>query len=73
MGRNMQHLMSFALKYPGWHSYQKDRPTVSALRSLVSRGLIRVNEYNHFQLAIPEQYRIESVHLLGVNLNHPNN
>lgn len=43
MGRHQLRLLVFALDFPGWHTYGKDRTTVDALRALEGLGLIERN------------------------------
>ena len=44
---NILNTLAFYAKYEGWHSYDKnDRATVSAIKSLVKRGYLEVNEFN---------------------------
>lgn len=41
-GENQCNLLDFAFKYPGWHTFAKDRATRNAVAGLVRRGLIEV-------------------------------
>lgn len=59
MGKNILRLLRFAISYPGWHTYGKDRSTVDALRRLENLGLIERNEHRQFRL-IPPLYERES-------------
>lgn len=45
---NILNTLVFYVQYSnGWHSYDKtDRATVSAIKSLVKRGYLEVNEFN---------------------------
>ena len=44
---NILNTLAFFAKYSdGWHSYSGDRATVSAVKSLVKRGYLEVNEFN---------------------------
>lgn len=52
LGRNMYRMFSFALAYPDWHSYAKDRSTVDAVKRLEKRGLVEVNKHHQYRLAI---------------------
>lgn len=56
MGRNVQRMLKFAIEYPTWHTYGKDRATVSALRTLENAGLIVRNEHRQFRLALTEHW-----------------
>ena len=56
MGKNMQRLLKFAIQYPTWHTYGKDRSTVSAVNRLCGLGLIKVNGNRQFRLNIDEAY-----------------
>ena len=53
MGKNQKRLMLFALRYPGWHGYGKDRATVEAVEKLCDHGFIEINDYRQFQLRQP--------------------
>ncbi len=48
IGKNMQQLLTFARKYPGWHTYRTDRTTTATVRRLVKVGLLKVNQYGQF-------------------------
>lgn len=51
MGKNQLRLLKFAIKYSSsWHTYGKDRSTVSAIKSLENLGLIITNEHRQFKL-----------------------
>ena len=53
--RNFNRLMRFAIAYPGWQSYGKDKSTVGAINALARRGFIEVNrETRQFRLALDE-------------------
>ena len=54
MGKNMIRLLRFALSYPGWHSYGKDRSTTKALSRLCNLDLIEINSFRQFRLAQPK-------------------
>jgi len=49
MGKNMKHALNFAKKYPGWHTFAKDRATVNAVHNLQRKGLIEINSFNQFR------------------------
>ena len=53
MGRHMIRLLKFAIRYPGWQSYGKDRNTVNAVNRLAGMGFLEVNEYRQFRLVRP--------------------
>ena len=39
--------LAFYAKYPGWYSYDyRHRGTVNAIKSLVKRGYLEVNEFH---------------------------
>lgn len=75
MGKHIKRLLKFAIDYPGWHTYGKDRSTVDAVNNLARLGLIVVNEHRQFRLGIPLQdfnliYKAQIEHaknLLGKN------
>ncbi len=50
MGKNMKRLLSFAIKYEGWHTWGKDRATCDAVRRLEAQGYIETDDYRHFRL-----------------------
>jgi len=50
MGKNMKRLLLFAIRYPGWHTWGKDRSTVDAVRCLCEQGFIETNKYRQFRL-----------------------
>jgi len=52
LGCNMFNVYTFALSYPGWHTWDKrDRGTRDAVKRLAKRGLIKTNEFGQFKLA----------------------
>ena len=57
MGKNQARLLRFAIQYPTWHTYGKDRATVNAIRSLASYGVVEVNEHRQFRLAMSDYYK----------------
>jgi len=42
--------LEFAKKYPGPHSFKKDRQTKGVISRLAKRGLITINEFSQFQI-----------------------
>lgn len=50
MSKDQARLLRFAIAYPGWHSYSSDRNTTRIVRTLVSHGLLEVNEFRQFRL-----------------------
>lgn len=57
MGKNQLRLLKFAMRFPGWHGYGKDRNTVAALRALEYYGLIEVSkETRQFRLANRKEF-----------------
>lgn len=55
MGKNVKRLLRFAITYPGWHSYGKDRSTVSAIAALEHYEFIEVNrKTRQFRLNTPK-------------------
>lgn len=50
MGKNMKRLLLFAIQYPGWHTYGKDRGTVDAIVKLGNDGFIETNAHRQFRL-----------------------
>lgn len=41
--------LTFSRKYPGWHTYSRDRVTMKGIRWLASRGWIQVNRFGQFR------------------------
>lgn len=41
-GANQCHLLMFAEKYPGWHSFSKDRATRQAVKALSAKDCLEV-------------------------------
>ena len=52
-GKNQCHLLSFAEKFPGWHTYAKDRATLAALEGLKRKGYIETNQHGQFRMVYP--------------------
>ena len=52
-------LLKYAISYPGWHSFAKDRQTRHTVSQLVKHGLIEVVN-DQFRLAIIKNYQRES-------------
>jgi hypothetical protein len=50
VGKNQCDMLDFAFKYPEWHSYANDKPTLNALKALVSKGCIVTNDFNQFKI-----------------------
>lgn len=50
LGKNEKHAYEFVKKYPGWHGFDNDRTTKNAIKSLLRKGLIKVNEFNQFSI-----------------------
>ena len=50
LDKNMKRVLNFATKYPGLHTFAKDRPTVNAITKLAKLGLIKINNYHQFSL-----------------------
>lgn len=50
MGKNIRRLLKFAIEYPGWHAWGRDRSTCDAIRVLVGYGMIETNEHRQFRL-----------------------
>lgn len=42
VGANQCRLLDFAFKYPGWHSFKRDRATLRALSRLSDKGYLQV-------------------------------
>ena len=53
MGKNVKHLLLFAIRNPGWQTFGKDRATTDALAVLVKDGLVVVNGSGQFRLNLP--------------------
>lgn len=54
VGKNQCHLLEFAEKYPGWHSYAKDRATLKALEGLKRKKCIETNQHGQFRFVYPD-------------------
>lgn len=52
-GKNQCHMLEFAEKYRGWHTYKKDRATLNALAGLKKRGCIETNNHGQFRFIYP--------------------
>ncbi len=52
MGKNMKWLLLFAIKYPGWHTWGKDRATVDAVHRLCEQGYLVTNDHRQFKLDV---------------------
>jgi len=52
MGIHMKRLLRFAISYPGWHTYGKDKSTVGAIKRCAALGLLEVNEHRQFRLPV---------------------
>lgn len=50
VGKNQCNMLNFAFKYPTWHSYTSDKPTINALNALVKNGSIITNEFDQFKI-----------------------
>ena len=51
LGKNQRHALDFARRFPGWHTYDRRcRSTVSALRRLARRGLVKLSSFHQFTL-----------------------
>ena len=48
LGRNQVNLYSFAREYPTWHSMGASKYDISLVNSLVSRGLLKLNEHGQY-------------------------
>ncbi len=48
MGIHMKRLLRFAISYPGWHTYGKDKSTVGAVKRCAALGLLEVNKHRQF-------------------------
>jgi hypothetical protein len=56
MGKHQLRLLRFAIRYPGWHGYGKDRSTVDAVNGLEYLGLLEISrETRQFRL-VPSEY-----------------
>lgn len=54
-GSNQVNLLDFAFKFPFWHTYREDRPTLRAIQGLEARGSIIVNRQT-------KQFRVNMQH-----------
>lgn len=54
IGKNQTKLLDFAFKYQGWHSFSDDRPTLRAVKALVKKGCLEVNQYQQFRFTYPK-------------------
>ena len=52
LGPLQKRMLVFAMKYAnrGWFSYANDPTTRRVIKSLVKRGLIKINDYRQFRL-----------------------
>ena len=50
IGKNQCNLLDFAFRYQKWHSYSNDKPTLNAVKALVARNCIVVNQNNQFKI-----------------------
>jgi len=55
VGKNQCHMLEFAEKYRGWHTYKNDRPTLAALAGLKRKGCLETNEHGQFRFVYPVQ------------------
>lgn len=60
MTPNMNRLLAFSIRYPGWHSCGRD--SVRAMSALEARGFLTVIRYGkgklpQFRLALPDYAR----------------
>jgi len=55
IGKNQAKMLEFAYKYKGWHSYSSDKPTLQALKGLLAKGYIEVNQFDQFRFTYPKQ------------------
>ena len=54
-GSNQVNLLDFAFRYPTWHTYREDKPTLRAIQGLEARGSIIVNRQT-------KQFRVNMQH-----------
>lgn len=47
---NQKDMIQFASKYPGWHSFAKDKRTVEHLCANVNLGILKINQFDQFRL-----------------------
>lgn len=81
MGKHMVHAMKFLSGYAAdgqWTSYGKDRSTVDAIKALVRKGLVEVNEFRQFRIkgkaerkSNPSAAGSASIRPLPKNPHHP--
>ena len=50
IGKNQCNLLHFAFNYQSWHSYSNDNKTLNALKGLLKREAIIINEHNQFKI-----------------------
>lgn len=59
MSANMHRLLSFAIRFPGWHTCGND--SVRTMNALEARGYLHVERYEkakpQFRIALPEYAR----------------
>lgn len=55
IGHNQCHLLAFAEKYRGWHSFATDRATIRAIEGLKAKGCIQTNDHGQFQFVYPRE------------------
>lgn len=49
LGKYQKHAIDFSNKYPGWHTFAKDRITRKTINSLAKKNLIEINEFQQFR------------------------
>lgn len=52
---NQKDMIGFALKYPGWHSFARDKLTVEHVCANVNLGILEINQFNQFRLKSEEK------------------
>lgn len=50
LGPHQKKALAFAQRYPGVHSMNNDTLTEGVIHSLVSKGYLRLNEFNQFAI-----------------------
>jgi hypothetical protein len=50
VGKNQCNLLDFAFRHQNWHSYSNDKSTLNAVKALVARNCIIINQNNQFKI-----------------------
>jgi hypothetical protein len=50
IGKNQCNLLDFAFRYQQWHSFNNDNKTLKAIKGLLKRNCIVINNFNQFKI-----------------------